>query len=155
MSDEVKVSVIVETDVDEKVKIAEAKRNKIVRDWARTERTIDQQIARLNLRVNATINTIRVVYRAFGNSLTPIQDALVNAILTTLAAALSIHRTLEAATLGVAGVITIGLSVTSVSLSLVAIQAATEGMNESKAAVDRAQAAIDSLQVTANVFGVG
>jgi hypothetical protein len=129
------------------------KKDKLVKDWAKQQREITRQIARVNMKIHSVMGVVRASFRAIGQSMTPIQQAIVGAILTTLEATLAIHRTLEAGTLGVAGVVTVGLSATALSMSLAAVGFAVTGMEEAKRGIDNAEGFIASLQSATYAFG--
>lgn len=97
----------------------------------------------------------RMTMSYFGQTLDPIQEAIVTSIYTSLTAILAMHRALEASTVGVAGVVTIGLSALAMGMSIVAIGAAHAGMADAKAQTDKTMNLLiqmESLITTSQVW---
>jgi hypothetical protein len=124
----------------------------VVREWNQQHKVIQRQLGRVMFSIRSITGIFRATLRVFGVAMDPIQDAIINAIMVTMSAALAIHRTLEAATVGLAGVVTISLSAISVGLGLQAIMAAQQGLQKSQQMFEAADTAI--MGVEALIMGV-
>lgn len=128
-------------------------------DFARKEVAMVKKFDRAVLGMMVTIRSLASVFRSvisyFGFILDPIQEAILMAIQTSMTAALAIHRTLEAATLTLSGVVTIGLSVLAITMSIAAIGQATAGMADARAQTDKAallMTQIESIIATSQIW---
>lgn len=124
----------------------------VVEKWARDEREIQRSILRLNAGIRGIVGVIRNAYRMVGVTLDPVQEAVVNMITTTLGSILAMHRAMEAGSLGIAGIYTVGASIASIAIAGAAMTQAIAGMDESRKALDNAQALLDSITTTLGVF---
>ncbi len=116
----------------------QAKLDRFAREEVAMVKKFDKAVLGMMVTMRSLTSLFRGVLVYFGLTLDTIQDAILMAIQTSMTAALAIHRTLEAATLGVAGVVTIGLSVLAITMSVAAIGQATAGMADARAQTDRA-----------------
>ncbi len=128
-------------------------------DFARKEVAMVKRFDRAVLGMMVTMRSLTSLFRGvltyFGLTLDPIQDAILMAIQTSMTAALAIHRTLEASTMGLSGVVTIGLSVLAITMSVAAIGQATAGMADARAQTDKAallMTQIESIISTSQIW---
>lgn len=120
--------------------------------WARIRRQIKSQAREIVGIIRAGIRTWRATLRFFGLTLDPVQEAVVSAVVTSLAGILAIHRMVEAGSMGFSAVATIGLSAASIALSIVAIAEAVRGIEASKQQLARADSLIASWQGLVSQF---
>lgn len=121
---------------------------KTVRGWSTVKAKIQTEMQGIMRTMYGVVGTYRAMLTYFDISLDPIQDSIIAGIQTSLMAALAIHREMEAATLGLAGVVTIGLSLVSIAMAATAIMQATLGIDEARADTQKAIGLMTSLQST-------
>lgn len=150
------VNIIIKADTDEfKKEIYDTKKqaDAVAAAWAQEHRKIQQQM-QATVRVMRTVaSTARSWLRLFGETIDPVFDTIIQSTLITLESILAIHRALEAATLGIAGVVTIAASSGAIILSGVAIALAQDGKTEAQQTIEDAGALMDSIQNLVDSIG--
>ncbi|GAF84420.1 unnamed protein product [marine sediment metagenome] len=105
---------------------------------ARVRRDFTKSVRGMMNTMRSLAGLFRSTMSYFGQTLDPVQEAILTSIYTSLTAILAMHRALEATTVGVAGAVTVGLSMLAMGMSIAAIGAAQSGMDDARAQTDRA-----------------
>lgn len=119
-----------------------------VRGWSLAKAKIKQEIGGIMRTMYGVVGTYRAMLTYFNISLDPIQESIIVGIQTSLMAAMTIHREMEAATLGLAGVVTIGLSLISIAMAAQAVMMATMGMDDARAQTQKSITLMTNMQAT-------
>jgi hypothetical protein len=127
--------------------------DEVVRKWGRTRAVVMRQIQQVNIAIGGIVSTFSAVLSLIGQTLDPIQTALVQLIQTSLQSILAVHRMIEAGSVGIAAGFTIALSISAMGLSALAYQAAVEGTEEARATYAKAESAILGLQTSVMALG--
>jgi len=116
----------------------------VVKKWDREERRIHSQMSRVIRGIRGVMGLVRNIIHAFGGVLDPVQEALIMSIMTTMTSILTIHRTLEASTMGIAGMVTVGLSLAAIAMSFANLSLTIAEMDKARATMQDAEAIIQS-----------
>lgn len=124
---------------------AEARENAFVRKWDRDSRRIHSEMSRVFRAIRGVMRTVQASFDMIGIALTPVAEAIIAAIGTTLTSILTIHRSLEAGTMGIAGAATIGLSVIAIDLAIMNVINTQAGFDDAQMQIQNASRLVDSL----------
>jgi hypothetical protein len=141
------------SDPEYKIARVKEKADKVVRDWSLARAIVMRQIYQVRMAIGGIVTTFTAVLSIMGQTLTPIQTALVQMIQTTLQSILTVHRMIEAGSMGVMSVLTIAMSVSAIALSAMAYNAAIEGTETAQALYAQAQQAVMGLETTIMAMG--
>ena len=154
--DEFMIGVLLDTnEAEAQLNILQTKLDTFAREEAEMIKKFDRAVIGMMNTMRGLTALFRSTLAYFGLTLDPIQDAILMSIQTSLTAALAIHRTLEASTLGISGAVTIGLSMLAITMSVAAIGQASSGMADAKAQTDRAigiMAQVESIISTSQIW---
>lgn len=154
--DEFMIGVMLDTnEAEAQLNVLQVKLDEFARKEVAMVKKFDKAVIGMMVTIRSLTTLFRGVLVYFGLTLDPIQDAIIMAIQTSMTAALAIHRTLEAATLTLSGVVTIGLSVLAIGMSIAAIGQAHAGMADARASTDRAallMTQIESIISTSQIW---
>lgn len=149
----VEVDVVVDTKTaEQQIADLEQTMDRVAEKWTRTESTIWSGIRTVEQVIMRTVSITRHVFNMLGTTLTPIQEALVMMIQTTLGSILATHRAIEAGTIGGSALLTISLSIAAIAISAAALVNTVQGMNQSQQQLNSAVAIISDLQSLTTTF---
>jgi len=115
----------------------------VTQDWANKESTIKRGMRSIEMAMHASVGLVRNILGAIGITLTPVQNAIVQTIMTVVD---SLYRVAVAyATTGYGLLLTATVSMAAIGLSISGTMEVMRGMNEAKAQIDHALGAIDNL----------
>ena len=154
MSDEqVKITILADTtQLDSEIENKKGQIDALTSEWRARRLEINRGISSTISVINSSLMLYKRMLGFMGRSLDPVQESIVTSIMTSLNAALTIHRTMEAATLGLSGVLTIALSATTLAMSLQQIHETITQLDASRSRLEQAEDRID--QLTLHAFGV-
>lgn len=139
---------VVEKDVKEVVGEAEVSLKSITKKAATFKKRINLEMGGVLSTIRSVVSTGRSVFSALGGALDPLQESMVMAIEVGLTSALAIHRQMEAATFGLSGALTVGLSGLAIAMAGAAVLNTSRGMEDAKAMAQRSVAALQQIEST-------
>lgn len=134
------------SQVDSEMSRVAHQSRQVVKEWGWTRTVIMQQIQNTRMAIGGLVTTFTAVLGAFNVAVTPIQTALITMIQTSLQSLLTIHRMMEAGSMGMGAGITIALSIAAIGTSALAFQAVNQGMEDVSAQYQKANTAIAGLE---------
>ena len=126
------------------INACELAENQLVRKWDRDSRRLHSEMSRVVRSIRGVVRLVQEVFSAFGIALDPVAEAFLGMIMTTMTSILTIHRTLEASSMGLAAAVTIGLSLGAIELSMANFIRTQQGFDEAKEMIRHASSIVDA-----------
>lgn len=154
MVSDVRVNMDVDTSQAKRsIQDVEDQADEVVREWRKTERTLQRQINRTTMQIRALIDVFRNVIQTFIGTLDPVADAIIETIFVTMESVLAVHRMIEAGSGGLSIGVTATLSSIAILTAFSAVSAAIQGKQEARENYENVIGTLEALQGTVEVFG--